>query len=492
MVKIEFSTATAISPDADVRVEIVTVASLGAPLMSLDAASPVSFSVGALGFVAAEATSVTIPRAGQVPVVLIGVSEGAEDADRLRQVGAASARAVARFETVALVIGSMLEDSGPMAVRYLTEGFILGSYSFNKYRTNPDDLAGAPRVSQVTFVSSGIGASGADDEIALAEAVAYASCLARDLVNEPAGNLTPSVFAARAQEVAATSDRLEVEVWDLERIEQERLGGLLGVSRGSAEEPRMVKLTYSPLKEATKTIALVGKGITFDSGGLNIKSFDGMKTMKTDMGGAAAVLAAMGALPALEVGVKVVGFMMLTENLPSGTATKPGDVLVTRSGKTIEVLNTDAEGRLVLSDGLTLATEEEPDFIVDLATLTGACIVALGSEIAGVLGTSSELIADLSFAGEVSGEELWELPIPARYRKHIRSEIADMRNLGEAGQAGATAGAMLLAEFVGDIPWAHLDIAGPSRSDSDAGYLSKGGTGFGARLLCYFFEEFAS
>ena len=492
MVKIEFSTAAAINPDAQVRVEIVTAASLGDPLMSLDGASAASFGVEALGFIGAEANSVTIPRAGQVPVVLVGVGDGVEDADRVRQVGAAAARAAARFESVALVIGSTLEASAPMSIRYLTEGFILGSYSFNKYRTNPEDLAAAPRVRRVTMVTTRAGALGVDGEISLGEAVAYATCLARDLVNEPAGNLTPSVFAARAQEIAATSDRLEVEVWDLERIEQERLGGLLGVSRGSAEEPRMVKLTYSPVKDATKTVALVGKGITFDSGGLNIKSFDGMKTMKTDMGGAAAVLAAMGALPALEVEVKVVGFMMLTENLPSGTATKPGDVLVTRSGKTIEVLNTDAEGRLVLSDGLTLATEEAPDFIVDLATLTGACIVALGSEIAGVLGTSAELIADLSFAGEVSGEELWELPIPARYRKHIRSEIADMRNLGEAGQAGATAGAMLLAEFVGDTPWAHLDIAGPSRSDSDAGYLSKGGTGFGARLLCYFLEEFAS
>jgi len=205
--------------------------------------------------------------------------------------------------------------------------------------------------------------------------------------------------------------------------------------------------------------------------------------MKTDMGGAAAVLAAVDAAAALGARIRVTAITPLTENMPGGSAIKPGDVLTTRSGKTIEVLNTDAEGRLVLADGLTLAAEAEPDAIVDLATLTGAAVVALGKEIAGLLGNDDHLIAQVSAAGERAGEPLWPLPLPDDYRNHIESEIADMRNVGRPGQAGSIAAAMLLREFVGEVPWAHLDIAGPARSDESSRYLTKGGTGFGVRTL---------
>ena len=252
--------------------------------------------------------------------------------------------------------------------------------------------------------------------------------------------------------------------------------------------PGLVRVEYRPadpieIDGRVPHLALVGKGITFDSGGLSLKTATGMETMKTDMGGAAAVLSAVDAAAALGARIRITAITPLTENMPGGSATKPGDVLTTRNGKTIEVLNTDAEGRLVLADGLTLATEAEPDAIVDLATLTGAAVVALGKEIAGLLGNDDDLIAQVRAAGDRAGEPLWPLPLPDDYRSHIESEIADMRNVGRPGQAGSIAAAMLLREFVGEVPWAHLDIAGPARSDENSRYLSKGGTGFGVRTL---------
>ena len=307
-------------------------------------------------------------------------------------------------------------------------------------------------------------------------------------MNEPPSSLTPEKFAATFVERFAGVAGVTVEVWDEDRIATERLGGLLGVARGSTQPPRLVRVQYQPadpieIDGRVPHLALVGKGITFDSGGLSLKTATGMETMKTDMGGAAAVLSAVDAAAALGARIRITAFTPLTENMPSGSAIKPGDVLTTRNGKTIEVLNTDAEGRLVLADGLTLAAEEGPDAIVDLATLTGAQVVALGKEIAGLLGNDDGLMAELRAAGDRAGEPLWPLPLPDDYRSHIESEIADMRNVGRPGQAGSIAAAMLLREFVADVPWAHLDIAGPARSDENSRYLSKGGTGFGVRTL---------
>ncbi len=490
MSEIEFITSSVADPASAVKVELVEEGELRSPLASLGGSSLEDFSAAGLGFNAKAATTLLIPLAGSTPVIAVGMAAGTEDADELRKVGAAVARAAKGFEDASVVIPSYLENLGPMSLRYLTEGIVLARYGFDKYRTDPEALAAASKLGRVTYVVTAPEAIGAAEEIARGVAVAGATCLARDLANEPASAMTPSIFAARANDLVSAHPELSIEVWDERRIDKECLGGLMGVARGSTEPPRVVKLTYTPKSPAEKTVALVGKGITFDSGGLSLKSPEGMTTMKTDMSGAAAVLASMLALPDLDVPVKVVGFMMLAENMPGGSATKPGDVLVTRSGKTIEVLNTDAEGRLVLADGLALATEESPDYVVDIATLTGACVVALGREIAGVFTNSQELVTDLGFAGDVAGEQLWQLPLPDRYRKHIRSEVADIKNMGEAGQAGAIAGAMLLAQFVGNVPWAHLDIAGPSRSASADGYLPVGGTGFGARLLCYFLEEF--
>lgn len=337
-------------------------------------------------------------------------------------------------------------------------------------------------------------AAGAARGARIADSVAFA----RDLVNRPPSDLTPEHFAAAVEARFAGVDAVTVEVWDEERIAAERLGGLLGVAAGSVRPPRLVRVTYRPtdpmvVDGRTPHLALVGKGITFDSGGLSLKSASGMETMKTDMGGAAAVLAAVDALAALGGRIPVTAWTPMTENMPSGTATKPGDVLTTRLGKTIEVLNTDAEGRLILADGLTLATEAEPDAIIDLATLTGAAIVALGKDIAGLLGNDDELLVAVQAAGDRAGEPSWPLPLPDDYKSHIESEVADMKNMGRAGQAGTISAALLLAEFVGTVPWAHLDIAGPSRTDDNRWYRSKGGSGFGVRTLVALAtsEEFA-
>jgi leucyl aminopeptidase len=269
------------------------------------------------------------------------------------------------------------------------------------------------------------------------------------------------------------------------------LGGLAGVAQGSNEPPRLVELVYEPADgPAAATVVLVGKGITFDSGGLSIKTAEGMMRMKTDMSGAAAVLAAMSALPSLRARTRVVGIMPCTENMPGGAAIKPGDVLRIRNGKTVEVLNTDAEGRLVLADGLSLAVEAGPDAIVDLATLTGAQVVALGRRVAALMGNNPGLVDQVRAASEVAGEPAWPMPLPDAYRSHLDSEVADVKNIGKPGEAGSLVAGLFLREFVDDVPWAHLDIAGPARADEDDGYLTKGGTGAGVRTLLQLLTTF--
>ena len=403
------------------------------------------------------------------------------DAEALRRAGAAAVRAAGRSRALSIVL-SGLDVAGldvEAAASALVEGSLLAAYSYDRYRSDPDPV----ELESVEVVArdADAAARGVERAAVVAEAVG----LARDLVNTPPGECTPRDFAGVATEVARRTG-LEIHVMDEEEMTAERLGGILAVARGSAEPPRLVRAEYVPEHAdgaPPATVVLVGKGITFDSGGLSIKPAAGMMTMKTDMSGAAAVLATLSACRRLEVAVRVVGYMAMTENMPGGRATKPGDVLRARNGKTIEVLNTDAEGRLVLADALSLAAELDPDAIVDLATLTGACVVALGSGIAGVMGNDDRLVDAIGSASRRAGEATWHLPLPEGYRSHIESEIADMKNLGTAGQAGALSAGLLLEEFVGTTPWVHLDIAGPARSDEDKGYRRKGGTGFGVRTL---------
>jgi leucyl aminopeptidase len=414
--------------------------------------------------------------------LLIAVGLGADSDvlsfDELRRVGAAAGAAARKCGSLAIDLSgiSVGGADGAALVRALLEGVGLALYRFQRFKSDPKPY----QLASVVVVTDKAGAS---DGAAQADVVIEVVSLCRDLVNTPAGDLSPSAFADIAVGVAAETG-LAIEVYDGDKIVAERLGGLLGVAAGSTEPPRFVRLSYEPEGVVdAPTVALVGKGITFDSGGLSIKPAGSMMTMKDDMSGAAAVLSTMAACARLGVKIRVVGYMPLTENMPGGSATRPGDVLKIRNGKTIEVLNTDAEGRLVLADALSLAVEDAPDAIIDLATLTGACVAALGKDIAGVLGNEDSLIAAVEEAGAIAGEALWPLPIPAGYHDHIDSDVADMKNIGATGQAGALSAALLLQEFVGEVPWVHLDIAGPAFSDKNRGYVRKGGTGFGVRTL---------
>jgi len=306
--------------------------------------------------------------------------------------------------------------------------------------------------------------------------------LTRRLVNEPPNEIYPEAFAAQAKSVAEACG-LDIEVWDQKRLEAERCGSLLAVARGSAKEPRLVILKYSGGPKDAPPLALVGKGVTFDSGGLSIKPTDGMKTMKCDMAGAATVLGAMQAIARLKLPVNVIGLSGLVENMLSGNSYKLGDVLRARSGKTIEVLSTDAEGRLVLADVLDVALQHQPAKIIGLATLTGACVVALGNDVAGVMTNNQSWADAVKAAGDAAGEQLWQLPMFPEYGEQIRSEVADIKNVGEGRWGGAITAAKFLEEFVAGKPWVHLDIAGPAFLESSKSWLDAGGSGFGVRTL---------
>ena len=360
----------------------------------------------------------------------------------------------------------------------LVEGIRLAGYRFGKYKSDGDV---PPEIAELTVVTPDPPA-----EKALAplwhsiDTTVAAVALARDLVNEPAGVKTPTYIANLAKRVAKEAG-IEAEVWEPKRIATEKLAGLLAVARGTHEEPRFIRLRYRA-EGAKRRVALVGKGITFDSGGLSLKPAKSMETMKCDMAGAAAVLGTMVALGGLRPAIDVDGFIPVTENLPGGKAQKPGDVIRFRNGKTVEVLNTDAEGRLILADALTLAADTKPDAIIDLATLTGACMVALGTQVAGIFGNDQALVDRLRAVAAETGESLWQLPLVADYKDDIKSAVADLKNIG-GGHAGSITAALFLQEFVGGRPWVHLDIAGPARANADDGYLTKGGTGFGVRTL---------
>ena len=428
------------------------------------------------GFEGKPGEALAVP-AGRGTWVALGVGKPEEvTAETLRRAAACFVRTAWKDRTGATTILAAappgLDQS--RAAQAIAEGASLAAYRFSRYKADPKPCL----METLTIVGSGDEARhGVDRGARIAAAVA----LARDLVNEPAKAMTPRRLAEMAAEVAE-AEGLTVTVLDEVAIEAERLGGLAGVAAGSKEPARLIELVYDP-PSPEGAVALVGKGITFDSGGLSIKTAEGMETMKTDKSGAAAVLAAMSVIAALAPPVRVVGIIPATENMPGGAALKPGDVLTARNGKTIEVLNTDAEGRLVLADGLSLAVEAGVDAIIDVATLTGACVVALGRKVAGLMGNHAGWIDQVGQAAARAGEEVWPLPLPEDYRKLIDSDVADVKNVSNGRYAGALTAGLFLREFVGDVPWAHLDIAGPARSEEDEGYLQKGGTGFGVRTL---------
>ena len=404
---------------------------------------------------------------GPAPETLL-VGLGAEiDGEALRRAAGSAARMVKTYPTVATTLHGVGFDGAAEAV---ASGLWLGAYSFDEYKSEPKEVA----LGTVTL----IGGPDVADEIDRARIIADGVILARDLVNRPARDKPPTAIAAIAQ---GLDPAIDVKVYEEDEIADAGFGGLIAVNLGSDRPARMVVMRYSP-EGATKTVAFVGKGIVFDSGGLSIKPASGMETMKTDMAGAAAVMGAVQAIARLGVKVNVVGITPLTENLTGGSAQRPGDVLKAYNGKTIEVLNTDAEGRLVLADGLSLATELEPDLIVDIATLTGACKVALGPSIGGLFADNDDAAATVEAAASAAGEKMWRLPLDHEYDTMIESDIADMKNTG-GRYGGAITAALLLANFVGDTPWVHLDVAGPARADKTEHYVSKGGSGFGVRTL---------
>ncbi|HYY05555.1 MAG TPA: leucyl aminopeptidase [Candidatus Limnocylindria bacterium] len=420
----------------------------------------------------------TLVHHGETAVALLGLGPAPVGLDAWRRAGA-RARHEAERERAPRARAD-LGSAAPDATAAFVEGFQLAGYRFAGYLSDPERRA---RVQALTL--------GGDPQelgapLAAVAAVVEEIFRARDLVNEPASVATPRFLAERVAALARDIRGLEAEAWAPRRIAREGLNGLLAVARGSREEPRFIRLRWQGAG-ARRRVVLVGKGITFDSGGLSLKPPKSMETMKYDMAGGAAVIGAVAAAARLRLPVDVTGFVPATENLPGGRAQKPGDVIRFLNGKTVEVLNTDAEGRLILADALALASREKPDAVIDVATLTGACRVALGTLFAGVMGNDERLVAQLVEAGRVAGEPCWQLPLVREYREDLKSPIADLKNVG--GEAGTITAALFLAEFVDGVPWAHLDIAGPAFTDKDLPHAPRGGTGFGVRLLLRYLSD---
>lgn len=358
----------------------------------------------------------------------------------------------------------------------LLEGIKLNRYSFDRYKSKNRDKIFSPVTLQLWPTRLKVSAG-----LLFANAVAEGVTLARDLVNTPALDCTPKSLAKTAQELGR-SHGISTRVLEHPQLQRMGAGALLAVARGSSEPPCLITLKIKGRSSSSKSIALVGKGVTFDSGGLSIKSASGMETMKYDMSGAAAVLGAMASLAQVNPRVEVRGYIPASENMISGSAIHPGDVVRAMNGKSIEILNTDCEGRLLLADALHLAEREKPNAIVDLATLTGACRVALGLEYAAIFSDQDGLCQQLIRASEEAGERLWRLPLAPEYRALIQSPIADIKNTG-GSYGGAITAALFLKEFVEKTPWAHIDIAGPAYSESEKGHIKKGGVGFGVGTL---------
>ncbi|HKY33462.1 MAG TPA: leucyl aminopeptidase, partial [Candidatus Polarisedimenticolia bacterium] len=370
------------------------------------------------------------------------------------------------------------------------EGLALGAYRMAKYHTGEDARGRPLRAVELLAGRSDLAAAraGVDKGTLRAEAVN----LARDIVNEPAIVITPMKMAEIARRIASQRG-LEVKILEKKDLQRLGMGAILGIAAGSAQPPCLIHLTYRPRKPGRKKVprlALVGKGLTFDSGGLSLKTASGMETMKLDKAGATAVLSAMSAVAGLAPAVEVHGIMGMTENMPGGSALKPGDILTSLSGKTIEVLNTDAEGRVVLADALAYAQRQQVDQIIDLATLTGACMVALGPVVSGAFGNDQEMMDRFLAAAREAGEKMWQLPLVDDYSDQLRSDVADLKNTPTSRYGGAITAGLFLKSFVENgTPWLHLDIAGPAFLESEQGYMRKGATGAAVRTLLTYIQS---
>lgn len=415
-------------------------------------------------------------------LLLVGLGESKKATlDVLRRCGAAIQAAAKQINAQSIVcepLGSGIKSlAEPDRVQAISEGALLNAYAFSRYK-KPEPAA----LKSLTIAGAHAAAA---KSVARAELLAEAVSLARDLINTPASDMTPKALAEQAQK----AEGIKVRVHELADIKKLKMGSFLSVALGSTKNPPcFIEMHYAPTR-AKKKIAIIGKGVTFDTGGYSIKPAKAMETMKDDMSGAAAVIAFMSIIARLKPDVAVSGYVAATENMVDGLAQRPGDICTAMDGTTIEVLNTDAEGRLTLADAILYARKESPDCIIDMATLTGACMVSLGLLYSGIMGNDESLIKKLIASGKTCGENLWHLPLPEEYREELKSPIADLKNIGGAYAGTLTAG-LFLQHFVGDTKWAHLDIAGPAWTDKPLPYTPRGGTGAMVRTLAEFIDKF--
>ena len=442
--------------------------------------------LAANGFEGKAGQTLVLPSATGPVQIAVGVGKlGELTAKGLRDAAGSFARAAGKRARLATTLADLDGVDARTAAQAVVEGVTLANYRYAGLKNDKP----TPPIEALALVVGQPRAAAAQQGAERGAATAGAAWLARDLANTPPAYLTARMLAERAVAVAEESG-LGVEVFNKDQLLAMGCGGMIGVNAGSTEPPRMVKLTYAP-RNPTGHVVLVGKGVTYDSGGISLKPSDPMHAMmKMDMSGAAAVLATLGALKAVKCKTAVTGYLMCTDNMPSGSALKLGDVLTMRNGKTVEIHNTDAEGRLILADGLSLGVEDKPDAILDICTLTGAVLGALGDRMSGVLGSNQSWIDQVSAAAKRVDEPTWQLPLAKEYRKLLDSHVADMRNIG-GPYAGTITASLFLNEFTGDVPWAHIDMAGVMKMDADESWLAKGATGYGTRLLIDLVSNFA-
>jgi leucyl aminopeptidase len=434
------------------------------------------------GFVADVAKSIVVhTSASRVMVVGIGEPSKLTVFD-IQKIGATVGHVSKqkKAEHVAVVLSSSISATLGIekSVQNLTEGITLGTYVFNTHKS-ASTKEKEHHIEDVTFITQ----EHIQDDILKGKTIADSVSFARDLVNEPSSVTTPAFLAAIAKSIAKDNNFLSCGILEKDDMKKLGMGGILGIAKGSDEDPKFISLSYKG--GGDKTIALIGKGITFDAGGLSLKPSSGMETMKIDMAGAAAILGVFQALTLIRPRINVVGLIAACENMPSGKAIKPGDVVVAMNGKSIEILNTDAEGRVILADALSYAaTVVKPDVMIDLATLTGACEVALGQDISGLFANNQPLADNIMKSASSTGEYLWQLPLAQEYKELLESNVADIKNVTGIHYGGAITAALFLQAFVPDtIPWAHIDIAGPAYAEKGTDFAPKGGTGYGVRLL---------
>jgi leucyl aminopeptidase len=470
-----------------VRVDQSVPASTTALGLAVPSQGPLSAQLGvdrarleALGFDPKIGRALVLPGAESGPtVVAVGIGDVERlDAAGLRDAAAAFARAASKHTHLATTLAEVGTLDRAVAAQAVVEGVLLARYEYPALRRQPHGT----HVVELSLVSSAADADVTRRGAERGRAFASATMLVRDLATSPHSHLTATGLADFAVGFGAEHG-LVVEVFDEQALAEMGCGGLLGVNAGSAQPPRLIKLTYQPAEPVGK-LAMVGKGIMYDSGGIGLKPNNRVHAqMKNDMTGAAAILAAMAALDKLGCRTAVTGYLMCTDNMPSGTAMALGDVIRVRGGTTVEVLDSDAEGRLVLSDGLVLAVEQGNDAIVDIATLTGSCLRALGPDMAGVFGNNSALVEQVKQAAESTDEPVWQLPLHQRYGEDLYTGVADLRNIGADAVPDSIVAALFLSHFVGQTPWAHIDICGPAQNESNRGWRTEGCSGFGARLL---------